>query len=115
MVEEGVQFRNKFAELSGLHDVKLEKKGIQLHNSLRVGERYHKPLRDTYRKLKLDHPSMQRQALLTLAFKAINATLGPGNSQILRTFAGLFVPRPSLPERSISAQEASFPYPPSIN
>ena len=52
MVDEGAQFRDKFAELAKLHDFKVEKSGIQSHNSLGIGERYHKPLRNTYRMLK---------------------------------------------------------------
>ena len=76
MVEEGSQFRKIFAELLALHDVKLEKSGVQYHHSLGVGERYHKLLRVMYRKLKLDPQSAQRQVLLALAVKALNVTLG---------------------------------------
>ena len=43
MVDEGSQFRKIFAELSALHDVKLEQSGVQSHHSLGIGERYHKP------------------------------------------------------------------------
>ena len=49
-VDEGSQFRKIFAELSVLHQVNIHKSGIESHNSLGIGERYHKPLRDTYRK-----------------------------------------------------------------
>ena len=116
MVDEGSQFRKLFAELSVLHEVNLEKSGVQSHHSLGIGERYHKPLRDTYRKLKLDHPSMQRQVLLALAVKAMNDTLGPegivpsslvfGEFPSLRSFVGPAVPRPTLAERAEAAQEA---------
>ena len=116
MVDEGSQFRKIFAELAALHDVTLEKSGVQSHHSLGIGERYHKPLRDTYRKLKLDHPSMQRQVLLALSVKAMNDTLGPegivpsslvfGEFPSLRTFVGPIIPRPSLAERAETAQEA---------
>ena len=106
MVDEGSQLRKIFAELSALHDVKLEQSGIESHYILGIGERYHKPLRDTYRKLKLDHPSMQRQVLLALAVKAMNDTLGPegyvpsslvfGEFPSLRTFVGPIIPHPTL-------------------
>lgn len=76
MVDEGARFRKVFAELTALHDNKLEKSGVQSHNSLTFGERYHKPLRPTYLELKLDHPSMQRQLLLALAIKTRNDTIG---------------------------------------
>ena len=75
MVDEGAQFRNVFAEIVTLHQVKLDKSGLQAHNSLGIGERYHKPLRDKYRKLKIDQPKMQIQLLLALSFKAMNDTL----------------------------------------
>ena len=61
---------------TALHEVNLEKSGIQYHNSIGTGERYHKPLRDTFRKLKIDHPKMQPQLLFALAVKAMNDTPG---------------------------------------
>ncbi len=106
MLDEGSQFRKLFAELSALYDVELGRSGIQSHNSLGIGERYHKPLRDTYRKLKLGHPTMQRQLFLALAIKEMNDTLGPegfvpsalvfGAFPSLRTFSGPGIPRPTL-------------------
>ena len=61
MLEEGSQFRMVFAELETIHDVHIEKSGAESYNSLEIGERYHKLLDDTYRKLKLDQPSIQHQ------------------------------------------------------
>ena len=105
-----------FAELAALHDINLEKSGIQSHDSVSVGERYHKPLRDTYRKLKIDQQSMQRQLLLALAVKAMNDTLGPerivpsalvfGEFSSLRTLGGAVIPNPTLGERAEAAQKA---------
>ena len=62
-VDEGWQFRKTFAELSVLHQVNIHKSGIESHNSLGIGEQHPKPLLDTYRKLKIEHPKMQRQVL----------------------------------------------------
>ena len=116
MVDEGSQFRKVFAELASIHDVNLEKSGVESHNSLGIGERYQKPLRDILRKLKLDHPKMQKQILLALAMKAMNYTLGPegfvpsalefGDSPSLRSFTGLVIPRPTLAERAEISLEA---------
>ena len=116
MVDEGSQSRKIFAELISLHEIELEKTCVQSHNSLVIGNRYHNPLHDTYRKLKLDHPSLQRQVLLTLAIKAMNDTLGPkgfvpsalvlGEFPDLRTFTGPTVTRSSLAERAEATQEA---------
>ena len=116
VVDEGSQFRKVVAELATIHDVNVEKRGIESHNSLGIGERYHKPLRDTYLKLKIDHPTMQRQILLALSIKAMNDTLGPegivpsalafGEFPSLRSLSGPIVPRLTLAERAHAAQDA---------
>lgn len=74
-VDEDSQFRNIFEEICSVHHVKIKISGIQSHNRLGVGELYHKPLRGTYRKLKLDHPSTQHLVLLAEAVKAMNDTV----------------------------------------
>ena len=71
-VDDASKFRKIFAELSALHQAEIKKSGTEAHKSLGIGERYHKPLEDTYRKLELDHPSMQRQVILALSVKAMN-------------------------------------------
>ena len=116
MVDERSQFRELFAELAAIHGVEIERSGIQLHHSLGIGERYHKLLRDTNRKLKIDHPSMQRQLLLALAVKAMNGILGPegivpsalvfGEFPSLRSISNPSLARPSVAERAQAAQEA---------
>ena len=40
-----------FASLVGNSNVKLETTGIESHSSLRIGEKYHELLRNTYRRL----------------------------------------------------------------
>ena len=116
MVDEGSQFRKVFAELAALRDVNIQKSGVESHNSLGIGGPCHKPLTDTYRKLKLDYPSMQRQLLLALAVKVMNDTLGTegivpsafvfGEFRSLRSLRGPAVLRPSLAERAEAAQQA---------
>ena len=116
MVDEGSQFHKIFAELASLHDFYIEKSGVEAHNNPGIGERYHKPLGDTYRKLKLDYPSMQRQVFLALVVKSMNDTLGPegtvqsalvfGKFPSLRSLRGPAVPRPSLDERAEAALQA---------
>ncbi len=113
MIDEGAKFRKIFAELARLHDITIEKSGVQSHNSLGIGEIYRKPLRDTNRKLKLYHPTMQRQLLLALSVKAMNDTLGAegiipsalvfGEFTSLRTCEGYVIPQPSLTERAEAA------------
>ena len=115
-VDDGSQFRKIFAELASLHQVEIKKSGTESHNSLGICERYHKPLRGTYRKLKLDHPSVQPQVLLALSLKARNDTLGPegivtsslvfGESPSLRSFNGPVLPRATLADRALETQNA---------
>ena len=51
--------------------------GIESHNSLGVGEKYHAPLRRVYRKIRNEEPKLEKSTVLQLANKAINDTMGP--------------------------------------
>lgn len=57
--------------------ISLQLSGVESHNSLRSGERYHDPLRRIFRKIKFDAPSVEDDDALRLAFNAMNNTLGP--------------------------------------
>lgn len=50
---------------------------FEARSSLRLGERYHHPLRQTYGKIMSDYPSFDPKLLLALAVKVTNDTLGP--------------------------------------
>lgn len=76
MVDEGSQFRKIFAELGAPHNINLEKSGVESQSSLGIRERYHRPLRESYSRIKVDYPKTQRQLLLALSVKSINDTLG---------------------------------------
>ena len=116
MLDEGSQFRKLHADLAALHNFNIDKSSVKARNSLVIKERYHKPLRDNYRKLKLNYPSMQRQILLVRVVKSINDTLGPegidpsalafGEFPGLRSLRGPAVTGPSLAEREEAAQQA---------
>lgn len=49
----------------------------KFHSSLGAGERYHQPLRATFRKIRLACPKVCKEFLLIMAVKAMNDTLGP--------------------------------------
>jgi len=51
--------------------------GVESHNSIGNGERYHAPLRRIFNKVKYENPKMDRNVALKLAVKACNDTLGP--------------------------------------
>ncbi len=78
--------------------------GVESHNSMGNGERYHDPLRRVFRKIKEDLPRMKNEIALRLALKACNDTLGPeGLVPSLLVFG--CIPRFPSVESSIPAQK----------
>ena len=85
-------------------------------HALGIGERYHTPLRNTYRKLKVEFPQMNKHILLSISVKAGNDTLGPegivpsalvfGEFLTVSTILGTRVPRQTLTERAQVVQRA---------
>ena len=61
MVDQGSQLGRSapFAECAMTAKIELEVTGTEAHNALGVGERYHQPLRNTYRKLRLTYPDQE--------------------------------------------------------
>lgn len=57
--------------------VTLQFSGIESHNAIGPGERYHMSLRRVFNVLKQEHPSVNDKHLLRLALKGINDTMGP--------------------------------------
>lgn len=55
----------------------LQLSGIESHNSLGPGERYHSPLRRIFYKIRSECPSANFDLILRLAIKAMNETMGP--------------------------------------
>ena len=116
ITDQGSQSQETFAKMAELHGVKVCQTGIQSHNSLGIGERYHAPLRNTFRKLCIEYPRLRDELLLALSTNAINDTLGPegvvpselvyGEFPSLRSYLGAKVPRETLAERAIVAQKA---------
>ncbi len=47
------------------------------HNSPGAGETYHAPLRRIYKKLQLDHPTINSETRLSIAVQGLNNTAGP--------------------------------------
>jgi hypothetical protein len=74
----GVHFVSpKWKRFTDLSKIKLVQSGVEAHNYLGVGERYHNPLRRVYHKVRKDFPSMSLGLALRLAVKAMNDTMGP--------------------------------------
>ena len=115
-VNEGTDHRDIFGELSTTYEIDIQKSGTESHNSLGIGERYYDPLRNSFLKLREDHPNLKRDVLLAISTKAANDTLGPdgivlsalvlGEFPSIRGLIGPKVHRATLADRAIAALEA---------
>lgn len=77
LTDQGSQFGEKFIDLDRLANVEFNRTGIEAHASLGLGERYHEPLRTTFRKIKISRPDVDKDLALACSVKAMNDTLGP--------------------------------------
>ncbi|CDF36780.1 unnamed protein product [Chondrus crispus] len=76
--DQGPQFRSRrFASYTSMEGVQLRLSGVESHNSLGVGERYHHYLRRIFRKIRDEFPDIPMKDALRLATKAMNDTAGP--------------------------------------
>eukprot|EP00171_Calliarthron_tuberculosum_P000830 IDg830t1 len=66
-----------FASIATRSNVQVDSTGIEAQSSLGICERYHQPLRNTFRKMRIDFPRAPKELLLQLSVKAMNDTLGP--------------------------------------
>lgn len=57
--------------------INIEISGIESHNSLGVGERYHAPLRKIFNMIMSEYPSLDPEIALRCAVKGINDSMGP--------------------------------------
>lgn len=119
LVAQGSAFRGKetgglFVDLAALFNVEISKTGVEAHYTVGLCERYHQPLRHTYRKIMVEHPTTKPLLALAFSVKAMNGTLGregPVPSALVfreypRPFKGSETPgtRITLAERSNVAQ-----------
>ena len=76
LVYQGSQLQKTFAELAEPHEVNAGQTDTQSHNSLRIGERYHVPLRNTFCKLTNEYSGLRDELVLAFTKKDINDTRG---------------------------------------
>ena len=77
LVDQGSSFMGVFVNIASLTGVEVQRTGVEAHSSLGIAERYHHPLRNTYKKLRMDFPNTPQRIILSVAVKAMNDTLGP--------------------------------------
>ncbi len=56
----------------------VQESGVEAHNALGSGDRYHALLRRIYLKIREKHPKMDKIIILKLAVKAMNDKMDPG-------------------------------------
>lgn len=77
LVEQGSYFGSTFANMGAHSSVEVQRTGINAHCSLGLGERYHQPVRNTYRKIMIEHPQTDTRFALAASVNAIGDALGP--------------------------------------
>ena len=77
-LDQGSAFTSpRWKQLSETVGIYLQLSGVEGHNSLGPGERYHDPLRRIFRTIKFDHPTVKDDFALRLTVNSINCTTGP--------------------------------------
>lgn len=77
-VDQGSAFTSvKWSRLCDKVGVVIQESGIEHHNALGSGKRYHDPLRRIFLKIRHKSPSIKPKLELRIALKAMNDTLGP--------------------------------------
>ena len=77
-VGHGSQFiLQKFQETCEITGIRLIYSGVESHNSIGSGERYHDPLRRMYQKIRFSEPDIALDLTMRLSVKAINDTMDP--------------------------------------
>lgn len=104
IVHQGSNVGPSFVDIANLSFMDVEHTGIQSHNSLGIGKRYHQPLRETNRKILFKHPKANHSLALAVSVKEMNDTLGrQGNVTSDLVFGELPLPYPkSEQKRNVS-------------
>ncbi|OSX76619.1 hypothetical protein BU14_0183s0011 [Porphyra umbilicalis] len=76
--DQGPQFKSAaWKALTNSAGVDLQLSGVESHNALGTGERYHAFLRTIYRRVRMEHPTVTAGSALSMAVAAMNQTAGP--------------------------------------
>ena len=90
-VDQEIAFTSReFNELARKNGIEIQLSGIQSHNAIGPGERYHQPLRRIFNCIVEDAPNIDHHLSLQLAVKSMNDTMGPdGNVPSIFVFGVL--------------------------
>lgn len=79
--------------------------GVESHNSLALGERYHAPLRRLFNKVRHAEPTLIPEMALRVAQKSLNDTMGP-NGLVPTLLVYGMLPRLPVAESDFPDQQA---------
>lgn len=97
--DQGPQFRaTEWKNLLQAAGIKENSSGVESHNALGVGERYHAYLRRVYNKVRAENPTLTTNNALQLAVKATNDTAGPSGLVPTLLVFGVLPRLPLLPK-----------------
>ncbi len=110
LVDQGSEFGNLFVNLAAENNVQVQKTGIESHSSLGLCERFHGPLRNTFRKVMKEYPKTDMKYALAVSVKALNDTLGPEgfvpSSLVFGEYPQMVTPSESRPSRGTNMELA---------
>jgi len=76
--DQGPQFKSAaWKALASSAGIDLQLSGVESHNALGTGERYHAFLRAIYRRVRMEYPTMTAGSALSMAVAAMNQIAGP--------------------------------------
>lgn len=106
--DQGPQFRSAtWAALAHSAGITLVNSGVESHNALGSGERYHAFLRNVYRRVHAEHPGLDKESMLAMAVAAVNQTAGTGGLTPTLLVFGVIPRMPVAPIRVPSQQDRS--------
>lgn len=77
-VDSGSVFTSRrWKDITNMVGIQLKISGVESHNSLGSGEKYHSPLRRIFLKVKDTYPHLDNKIILKLSVKSMNDTMGP--------------------------------------
>lgn len=75
--QESAFMSKEFKSLTNSAGIELKISGVESHNAIGPGERYHAPLRHIFLKILEDYPNLNQEIALQLSVKSMNDTMGP--------------------------------------
>lgn len=112
LIDQGSSFWKRFNHLAKAAIVEVDCTGIEANSILGLAERYHGPLRNIYRKLRIFRQNVNAEKALACAAKAMNDTLGPEglvpSALIFGEFPRVFNPSESNTTRLTNNERAEL-------